>query len=169
MLGWRIKTGNDRAIPLLPEVVAVLRHVIGGRPSGPVFLRAKFACRGVSPLLLGDRRQLESVCDERQRAAGPGLSRAAMLRIAQTVWRECRRRQGRCHTQVVHPHYAFARPSRSDLSKSWRHTFATLLQDANVDPLIRQITLGHKPTLQGGLGMTTHYTHTRPETHRNRS
>jgi hypothetical protein len=24
--------------------------------------------------------------------------------------------------------------------KSWRHSFATLLQDANVDPLIRQIT-----------------------------
>ena len=49
--------------------------------------------------------------------------------------------------------------------KSWRHSFATLLQDANVDPLIRQITLGHQPA--GGkaaLGMTSIYSHSRPET-----
>jgi integrase len=50
--------------------------------------------------------------------------------------------------------------------KSWRHTFATLLQDANVDPLIRQVTLGHKPTPGSGLGMTATYTHTRPDTQR---
>jgi hypothetical protein len=40
------------------------------------------------------------------------------------------------------------------------------LQDANIDPLIRQITLGHKPTNCNGLGMTGSYTHTRPETQR---
>jgi len=50
--------------------------------------------------------------------------------------------------------------------KSWRHSFATLLQDANVDPLIRQITLGHRPSTGVGLGMTGNYTHTRPETQR---
>jgi hypothetical protein len=40
------------------------------------------------------------------------------------------------------------------------------LQDANVDPLIRQQTLGHRPTTESGLGMTANYTHTRPETQR---
>jgi integrase len=50
--------------------------------------------------------------------------------------------------------------------KSWRHSFATLLQDANVDPLIRQQALGHKPTNGSGLGMTANYTHTRDETRR---
>lgn len=50
--------------------------------------------------------------------------------------------------------------------KSWRHSFATLLQDANVDPLIRQQTLGHKPTNGSGLGMTANYTHIRGESHR---
>jgi hypothetical protein len=35
-----------------------------------------------------------------------------------------------------------------------------------VDPLIRQQVMGHKPTLNGGLGMTANYTHTRPETQR---
>jgi integrase len=32
--------------------------------------------------------------------------------------------------------------------------------------LIRQQTLGHKPTDSNGLGMTGNYTHTRPETQR---
>ncbi len=50
--------------------------------------------------------------------------------------------------------------------KSWRHSYATLLQDANVDPLIRQQTLGHRATGGEGLGMTAHYTHTRRETQR---
>jgi len=54
--------------------------------------------------------------------------------------------------------------SESTCPKSWRHTFATLLQDANVDPLIRQQVLGHRPTTSSGLGMTAKYTHTRPET-----
>ena len=48
--------------------------------------------------------------------------------------------------------------------KSWRHTFATLLQHAGVDPLVRQETLGHKPADPdaGPLGMTGVYTHTDP-------
>jgi len=54
--------------------------------------------------------------------------------------------------------------------KTWRHTFATTLQDANVDPLIRQMVMGHSPGTghrsSGGLGMTAIYTHTRPETYR---
>ena len=56
--------------------------------------------------------------------------------------------------------------ARATRLKSWRHSFATLLQDANVDPLIRQQTLGHRPTTGSGLGMTANYTHTRRETHR---
>jgi site-specific recombinase XerD len=54
--------------------------------------------------------------------------------------------------------------------KTLRHTFATCLQDANVDPLIRNELMGHAPTSFGangcGLGMTAVYTHTRPETKR---
>ena len=58
---------------------------------------------------------------------------------------------------------ALGRPEAT-CPKSWRHSYATLLQDANVDPLIRQQTLGHKPTNGNGLGMTANYTHTRGET-----
>ena len=55
--------------------------------------------------------------------------------------------------------------------KTLRHTFATSLQDANVDPLIRNELMGHAPSSAAfggpGLGMTAIYTHTRPETKRN--
>ena len=54
--------------------------------------------------------------------------------------------------------------------KTLRHSFATSLQDANVDPLIRNELMGHSPGcvsgLGGTLGMTAIYTHTRPETKR---
>lgn len=52
--------------------------------------------------------------------------------------------------------------------KSLRHLFAIVMQDANVDPLVRNALMGHASG-QGrrpgaGLGMTAVYTHTRPET-----
>src|SRR4051794_9950434 len=52
--------------------------------------------------------------------------------------------------------------------KLLRHQFATHLQDANVDPLIRNELMGHsRGSAKGsGLGMTAVYTHTRPETRR---
>jgi len=65
--------------------------------------------------------------------------------------------RGRWITEAIgHP--------ESTCPKSWRHTFATLLQDINVDPLIRRQVMGHKLTLNGGLGMTANDTHTRPVT-----
>ena len=36
-LGWRIKTRNEREIPLPPVLVEVLKHLIGSREAGPVF------------------------------------------------------------------------------------------------------------------------------------
>jgi integrase len=161
-LGWRVKTGNERAVPLLPEAVAVLRSVIGKRKAGPVFLREKLG--GQTPPLVGDRRELERVCKARQQAAAQPLSRMAAQRIARRVWREAgavkadavRNSFVRIMQQVGHP--------EATCPKSWRHSFATILQDANVDPLIRQQTLGHRPTEKTGLGMTGNYTHTRPET-----
>ena len=164
-LGWRIKTGTERAIPLLPEAGAVLRCLIGDRRAGPVFLRARFTCDYV-PSLIGDRRELERVCAERQRAKGNGLARADLLAIARTIWRDAGAvKADAIRTSFIRTMRSLGHPEAT-CPKSWRHTFATLLQDANVDPLIRQITLGHKPTLNAGLGMTASYTHTRPETQR---
>lgn len=54
------------------------------------------------------------------------------------------------------------------MNKLLRHQFATSLQEANVDPLIRNLLMGHASASDRsaghGLGMTAVYTHTRPET-----
>jgi integrase len=162
-LGWRIKTGNERVVPLVPEASAVLRRTIGTRPAGPVFLRARFV-GGQLPTLRGDRSELERICEGRQRAAGQVVSRAELLRVARTVWRDAGAIKAdalrlsfiRIAQTIGHP--------EATCPKSWRHTFATLMQEGNVDPLIRQLTLGHAPTTGNGLGMTAHYTHTRRAT-----
>jgi integrase len=166
-LGWRAKTGNERSVPLLPEVVTVLRWVIGKRKGGPVFLRERLV--GRMPALVGDRRELERNCRARQQAArvdDQPLSQSEAHRIAQGVWRDA----GAVKADMIRTSFVRIMKgighSEATCPKSWRHSFATLLQDANVDPLIRQQTLGHRPTNDGGLGMTANYTHTRGETQR---
>jgi integrase len=162
-LGWRVKTGNQRDVPLLAEVVAVLRVVIGRRESGPVFLREKLT----SPVLVGSRQTLERILQERiadRRAAGDPLRREEIQRLARRVWSDAGAvRAERLRQAFLRIMEKLNRPEAS-CPKSWRHSFATLLQDANVDPLIRQQVLGHQPTDRTGLGMTAKYTHTRPET-----
>jgi integrase len=161
-LGWRIKTGQERVVPLLPEVVAVLRRVIGKRTAGPVFLRERLARK--RPALVGDRRALELALRERRAATENVLTRGEEARLARKVWWDA----GAIKPDVVRTSFVritgeIGRPD-STCPKSWRHTFATLLQDGNVDPLIRQQVMGHRPTVSSGLGMTAKYTHTRPET-----
>jgi integrase len=89
-----------------------------------------------------------------------------MARIAQKVWHDA----GAIGADDIRR--SFIRIAKAigltgvTCPKSWRHSFATLLQDANVDPLIRQITMGHAPAgdSKGALRMTAVYTHTRAET-----
>jgi len=163
-LGWRVKTGNERAVPLLPEVVTVLRSVIGKRQAGPVFVRERLMSK--KPILTGNRQELGRVCEERQRAAGGLLSRSAVHKIARRVWWDAGAvKADAVRNSFVRIMHTVGHPEAT-CPKSWRHSFATLLQDANVDPLIRQITLGHSPTGSNGLGMTANYTHTRRQTQR---
>lgn len=168
-LGWQIKTGRERAVPLITEVVGVLRRVIGTRTSGVVFRRERFQAN-CCPLAAANRRLLAAEHDRRLAAAESSarapLTRAAAAQLARTVWRDAGA------TKADRIRQSFMRiGGRLNLPgatcpKSWRHTFATLLQDANVDPLVRQLTLGHAFTSSGvgALGMTSIYTHTRPET-----
>jgi integrase len=162
-LGWRIKTGTERKVPLLAEVCLVLRQVLGPRTCGPVFRRRRFA-RGQTPLLVADLAALTTVCQRRQSAAGGPGQRSQSLRIAATVWQDAGAvKADRVRTSFVRIVQTLGLVHVT-CPKSWRHTYATLLQDANVDPLVRQLTLGHRPTSGAGLGMTARYTHTRPET-----
>jgi integrase len=163
-VGWRVKTGQERLVPLLPEVVAVLRRVICGRTRGPVFLRPNFG-RESKPLIAVDLQAMERICQGRQQSAGGALSRSAVLQMANAVWHDA----GAVKADAIRSSFVrIASTVGLDATcpKSWRHTFATLMQDANVDPVVRQVTLGHRPTDGGVLGMTARYTHTRAETQR---
>ncbi|REK24085.1 MAG: hypothetical protein DWQ42_13575 [Planctomycetota bacterium] len=168
-LGWRIKTGRERLVPLVDELAGVLRRVVAGRTAGPVFLRQKFSARD-NGVYGTNRKHLSGIfarrLNEAEKESGQALSRQEHARVARALWADAgavipdRMRNG------------FIRIAKScglqdaTCPKSWRHTFATLLQDANVDPLVRQLTLGHSPTsgTGAGLGMTAIYTHTRSET-----
>jgi integrase len=164
-LGWRVKTGQERVVPLLPEVVAVLRVVIGARNAGPVFLREKLNDR--APELVGTKDELVRALHNRvaaRRGEGGALGRTDIHRIARKVWSDAGAvKSDGVRLTFVRVMESLARPEAT-CPKSWRHSFATLLQDANVDPLIRQQVMGHRPTASSGLGMTGNYTHTRPET-----
>ena len=166
-LGWRIKTGHERVVPLVPELVTVLRALIVNRAAGPVFLRQKLV--GKTPKLNGDRRSMEKALKERVDAARTECSspgRSVVQSLAKKVWQDAGLvKNDAVRVSFVRIMKAIGHPEAT-CPKSWRHSFATLLQDANVDPLIRQQTLGHKPTSSTGLGMTGNYTHTRPETQR---
>jgi integrase len=169
-LGAQTKTRRERAVPLIAEIGLVLGQVMGGRAAGPVVLRHKAQAARL-PLFERDSRSLARATAGRiaaaESAANGPLDRRAVARIQRQVWREAgatcgdRIRQSYIHTAVA------ADFADATCPKSWRHTFATLLQDANVDPLVRQLTLGHAPSAQFGgsaLGMTSIYTHTRPAT-----
>lgn len=168
-LGWRIKTGRERSVPVIDELSLVLKRVISDRTHGPIFLRKLF--RGddcdLSTVSYG---RLSAICQARLDAAeserARPLSRTEKARVIRTVWRDAGAVRAeeirKSFMRVMHRiHYLEA-----TCPKSWRHTFATLLQDANVDPLIRQLTLGHKPSndTRGALGMTACYSHSRQET-----
>ena len=170
-LGWHIKTGRERTVPLIEELVDVLRRVVAGRRCGPVFLRERFSAVGC-PLAQASRRGLAAAVESRianeEGAAMETLPRSRRAAIARTVWRDAGATKADRIRQSFIRIAATAGLTDATCPKSWRHTFATLLQDANVDPLIRQITLGHAPAggREGALGMTSVYTHTRPETQR---
>jgi integrase len=162
-LGWRIKTGRERMVPLIPEVVALLRRLIEQRRNGPVFLRRRYHLKP-SQLKESDRSALIEALAERRKRETPPILKAKALQLSRSVWRDA----GAIKADSVRQ--AFMRTTRrigypdATCPKSWRHTFATLLQEANVDPLVRQLVLGHVPTASNGLGMTARYTHTRSET-----
>ncbi len=170
-LGWRTKTGHDRVVPAVKELTGVLRSVIGERVAGLVFRRPRFRDGKATGADLG-LNGLQRAYDQRLAAhlstVNHSMARREQAGIAKAVWQDAglvkvdaiRTSFIRIMTAIGHP--------EGTCPKSWRHSFATLLQDADVDPLVRQLTLGHKPVAPaaGALGMTTVYTHTRPETQR---
>ena len=172
-LGWRTKTRNERDIPICPELSTVLRRTINGRETGPLFVRRRFGNGQDHPILENDDgKGLEAELARRveaQRTAAPHQwTRLDEARVARAVWRDAGGiKPSRLRVAFMR---VTAKIGMPDLTcpKMLRHLFATCLQDANVDPLIRQELMGHTRSSRNGngLGMTTAYTHTRDETRR---
>jgi site-specific recombinase XerD len=163
-LYWQIKTRNLRGVPLLPEVAKILHACVGQRSAGPVFLRRRFATGAALPLLAGQtlvqlEQELAARIENAQAAREKPLLRLDAARIGRAVWRDA----GGVKAAVVRKEFmrVTKRMGLEHLTcpKDLRHLFATSLQTAGVDPLVRRDVMGHT-TLQ----MTAHYTHTQDAT-----
>lgn len=156
-LGWRVKTGSNRRVPLVAEAVDVLRKVVADRRCGPVFLQRRYAT--APPPLVGDQRALErEFADRIQRSVNP-VGRSSAARHSRSLWREA----GAVSATAVRNSYmrvakVIGRPEAT-CPKSWRHGYATLLGEGRVDPQIRRLVMGHALSGSTELGMTARYSH----------
>lgn len=173
-LGWQVKTRNERDVPLVPVLHNVLRHMVGQRQSGPVFMQRRCFDSHQPPLASRSRKSLEQEIVKRllahEKLHDQPPSRADRKDIARTVWRDL----GALKEDWIRKDFMQLTKAiglgEITAPKTLRHTFATILQETDVDPLVRNELMGHAPMGTGlsgrGLGMTAVYTHTRPETKR---
>jgi site-specific recombinase XerD len=162
-LHWQVKTRNLREVSLLPQVAGVIRSCVGDRTSGPVFLRRRFTEPGCLPPLVDQpmpglerevTRRILAVQESRDE-----LTRQEILRLARSVWRDA----GSIKETAIRTEFmdVTSRIGMEHLTcpKDLRHLFATSLQSAGVDPMVRRDIMGHTT-----LEMTAHYTHTQDGT-----
>ncbi len=173
-LGWQIKTRRERAIPVHPVLRQVLKVTTPSRSSGVLFRRRRFQSGGIKPLLEGMTseqfiREAGSRLDAAKTNSETPLTRTAQLKTRRTVWVDAGIiRTDRIRNELIQVCES-AQLGSFTSPKMLRHLFATTLQDANVDPLIRSELMGHatgNDSRKQPLGMTGVYTHTRPETKR---
>jgi integrase len=173
-LGWQVKTRNERAIPLVPILAETIRRSLNGRSSGPAFRQRRCREGYQPPLENRDAKWLEQELHRRLRdqesVSATAPTRADQLAVAQSVWRDLGAlKEDWLRKEFMHITRSIG-AAEITAPKTMRHTFATSLQDANVDPLVRNELMGHAPAYMGmyggSLGMTAVYTHTRPETKR---
>ncbi|QDU21805.1 tyrosine-type recombinase/integrase [Urbifossiella limnaea] len=169
-LGWQVKTRNQRDMPLVPALADVLRVHLAGRTSGPVFLRRTWTADGPrfdasSPAAL--EAELSRRLASRDATRGES-DRDVRRRLARRLWRDAGAvDEGRVRVEFIRAAGAAGLAGQT-APKVLRHQFATALQEGRVDPLVRNILMGHAAagvrSAGHGLGMTAVYTHTRPET-----
>lgn len=172
-LGWQIKTRSERRVPLPSPLVEVLPTMVGTRRDGLLFLRHQFRQSDVPPLAARGRDALASELltriEHRELSLGRRLTRSEHADLAKRVWLDA----GVLKNDKLRTHFMSVATAAGlhglTAPKLFRHQFATLLQEANVDVLIRNQVMGHASVggmdrVRGGLGMTGVYTHTRERT-----
>jgi integrase len=170
-LGWQVKTRNERDIPLVSVLVAVLRHHLAGRSQGPVFRRRRFCGTAGEKMACGVEgleHELENRVQAKEQALGASLAPAERSRLARRLWVQLGAvKEDRVRTEFMKLTARIGSP-QCTAPKMLRHLFATVLQEGRVDPLIRNELMGHVASGDRspghGLNMTAVYTHTRPET-----
>ena len=170
-LGWQVKTRNERDIPLIPELVAVLQAHLSGRASGPLFQRRQRKANWKELSATAMEQELTRRIVESEAEAGERLDRVERLRLARRLWWDIGAlKEDRVRTEFMRLTTGIGLPTCT-APKMFRHLFATALQEGRVDSLIRNELMGHVATGERnaghGLAMTAVYTHTRPEVRRN--
>jgi integrase len=168
-LGWQVKTRRQRDVPLIPELVAVLRGLVGSRSAGVAFGRRRWTpgcCRfdASTPMTIASEL-IRRVHDTQ--GAGEPVDRAERLRLAKGVWRDLGAvREDQIRVEYMRIAKTIGLTDQT-APKVLRHQFATALQEGRVDPLVRNVLMGHaiagERSAGHGLGMTAVYTHTRPQ------
>ena len=169
-LGWQVKTRNERDIPLVPVLADVLRVHLGGRSTGPLFRRRCFSDRKACKIFcqrVALEKELAARVTAYEASTGKAVTRQERLRIARGLWRDLGAVKGdRVRVEFMRLTTRIGVPGCT-APKVFRHQFATTLQEGRVDPLIRNLLMGHAAagvrTAGHGLGMTAVYTHSRPE------
>ena len=149
-----------------------MKIVIGSRHNGPVFLRRRLNSGKEQPALALDIDDLRIEAAERvetaEKADGDKFSRQQRHRLLQRVWVDLGAIEAeRLRVDFMRLTAAIGVPAAT-APKALRHLFATGMQEANIDPLVRSLLMGHAAAGShakgGALGMTTVYTHTQPAT-----
>jgi integrase len=169
-LGWQVKTRNQRDVPLMPALADVLRVHLAGRTSGPLFRRRTWTddCLGFDASSTAALERELTCRLAAQDASQAEPDRGTQLRLARRIWRDI----GAVDESRIRLEFIEAARSAGlagqTAPKVLRHQFATALQEGRVDPLVRNLLMGHAAADSRapghGLGMTAVYTHTRPET-----
>ena len=144
-LGWQVKTRRERDVPLVPALAGVLRAHLTGRRTGPAFRRRWTDGRCPLPDLTpaGLAWELERRAAARAATAGGVIRRAERGRLARRLWWNLGAvKADRVRTEFMRVTAAVGLPEHT-APKALRHAFATALQDGRVDPLIRNLLLGH--------------------------
>jgi len=167
-LSWTVKTKSEREVPLSPELVEVLKRTVAPRAPGLAFPRRVRATGPTFTTPEAMEATLQKRITESEQLLARVSTRQERAALARRVWREA----GLMTNEQLRREFIRVTKKAGIIDittpKTMRHGFATMLQEANVDPVVRMQLMGHAPTyaVNRALGMTAWYTHTRPETMR---
>lgn len=147
-LGWQVKTRQDSTIPLLAPHAALLESILATRRAGTLFQQQKFSDDRLVHWARSSATASAELAERVRREEedrGQSLSRLEHYRYYRQLWVQ----MGLIKTDMIRNRLRqLSRKGKIpelETPKSFRHLFATTLQEGRVDPLIRNELLGHIP------------------------